>query len=48
MEVKIQRLWLNSGDKNTSCFHKQARARLHRNNVKEIVLEDGIVLRNFS
>jgi hypothetical protein len=39
--LKSHNLWLKEGDRNTSFFHKQAKARLSRNNVKEIFLEDG-------
>ena len=34
--LKSRALWLQVGDKNTSFFHKQAKARQHKNLVEEI------------
>jgi hypothetical protein len=34
--LKSRALWLQAGDKNTYFFHKQAKARQHRNIVEEI------------
>jgi 23S rRNA maturation-related 3'-5' exoribonuclease YhaM len=34
--LKYRALWLQEGDKNTSFFHKQVKARQHRNIVEEI------------
>jgi hypothetical protein len=40
-------LWLRSRERNTSFFHRQAKVRMLKNNVKEITLEDGSKLSNF-
>lgn len=45
--LKSQSLWLTDGDQNTSFFHKQARARVLRNNVKEIKTVNGETLHSF-
>jgi len=45
--LKSRSLWLEAGDRNTTCFHKQARARLWRNNVKEISTPSGELLKSF-
>jgi hypothetical protein len=34
-------LWLQEGDKNTSFFHKQAKARQHKNTMEEIKTTSG-------
>jgi hypothetical protein len=39
--LKSWSLWLNSRDKNTIFFQRQTKARLWRNNVKEITKEYG-------
>ena len=39
--LKSKSLWLQAGDMNTSCFHKHAKARQYRNNVKEIKISAG-------
>ena len=39
--LKYRNLWINVGDKNTAYFHKQARARLCRKNIKEINTSNG-------
>ena len=39
--LKSRSLWLKDGDKNTSFFHKQARARQWRNRVEEIKTPSG-------
>jgi hypothetical protein len=39
--LKSRALWLQAGDKNTSFFHKQAKARQHINNVEEIKTKLG-------
>jgi hypothetical protein len=41
-KLKLQNSWLKSSDKNTTLFHRQAKARTIKNNVKEITMEDGI------
>jgi hypothetical protein len=45
--LKSISLWLKSRDCNTSFFHKQAKARTVKNNVKEITREDGTKIDNF-
>jgi hypothetical protein len=47
METEISALWLQAGDKNTSFFHKQAKARQHRNNVEEIKTQSGVLINSF-
>jgi exonuclease III len=44
--VKSRSLWLQAGDKNTSFFHKQAKARQSHNTIKEIQFQ-GQILTNF-
>ena len=39
--LKSRSLWLKSGDKNTSFFHKQYRARLSHNHISEISSSSG-------
>jgi hypothetical protein len=34
--LKYRSLWLTFGDRNTNFFHKQAKDRLWRNNLREI------------
>jgi len=43
-------MWIKLGDKNTKFFidHRQARARLWKNNVKEIIKEDGLATSSFT
>jgi hypothetical protein len=45
--LKSCSLWLVVGDRNTTFFHKQARAWLWKNNVKEIFAPNGDLLKNF-
>jgi hypothetical protein len=40
-------LWLQAGDKNTSFFHKQAKARQHKNLVEEIKTASGEIINSF-
>jgi hypothetical protein len=40
-------LWLQEGDKNTYFFHKQAKARQHKNTVDEIKKATGEVINSF-
>jgi hypothetical protein len=39
--LKSRSLWLTSGDRNTKFFQRQAKARIWRNEVKEITKADG-------
>eukprot|EP00253_Pinus_taeda_P008302 PITA_08302 len=45
--LKSRRLWLKSGDRNSSFFHKQAQARKGRNSIIEIK-EENNVLKDFA
>jgi hypothetical protein len=45
--LKSRALWLQAGDKNTSFFHKQAKARQHKNTVDEIKKATGEVINSF-
>eukprot|EP00253_Pinus_taeda_P034743 PITA_34743 len=45
--LKSRSLWLKSGDRNSSFFHKQAQARKCRNSISEIK-EDNCTLKDFS
>lgn len=38
-------LWLEAGDKNTTLFHRQCRARLSRNHIYEISNREGEVIK---
>eukprot|EP00253_Pinus_taeda_P020773 PITA_20773 len=46
--LKSRSLWLKSGDRNTSYFHRQCRARLARNHIAEITSSSGQVYKGFS
>eukprot|EP00253_Pinus_taeda_P009219 PITA_09219 len=46
--LKSRILWLKSGDRNTSYFHKQCRARLSRNHITEITSSSGQVFKGFA
>jgi hypothetical protein len=46
--LKSRSLWLKAGDRNTSYFHRQYRARLSRNHIAEIKTRDGQVCKGFS
>jgi hypothetical protein len=41
--IKSRSLWLEAGDRNTSYFHRQYRARLSRNHISEIKTAEGQV-----
>jgi exonuclease III len=45
--LKSRSLWLKAGDRNTSYFHRQYRARLSRNHIAEIKSMDGQVCKGF-
>jgi hypothetical protein len=45
--LKSRSLWLKVGDKNTKYFHNQAKYRQSKNNVANIILEDGINVTEF-
>jgi hypothetical protein len=40
-QLKSHRIWLNSSDRNTTLFHRQSKARIMKNNAKEITLKYG-------
>eukprot|EP00253_Pinus_taeda_P009325 PITA_09325 len=46
--LKSRSLWLKSGDRNTSYFHRQCKARLSRNHITEITSTSGQVYKGFS
>lgn len=46
--LKSRSLWLEAGDRNTSFFHQQYRARLTRNHIAEIKTSEGIVCKGFN
>ena len=41
LRLKSRSLWLQAGDKNTTFFHRQCRARLSRNHISEISTGEG-------
>jgi hypothetical protein len=45
--LKSRSLWLQAGDKNTSFFHKQEKARQCRNRVEEIKSQSGEFITSF-
>jgi hypothetical protein len=45
--MKSRALWLKAGDKNTTFFHKQAKARQHRNTIEEIKTTAGEIINSF-
>jgi hypothetical protein len=45
--IKSRSLWLQSGDNNTTFFHKQAKVRQCKNNVEEINLPTGETIQDF-
>jgi hypothetical protein len=45
--MKSKSLWLKARDKNTTFFHKQAKARQHRNSIDEIKKVDGEIINSF-
>jgi hypothetical protein len=45
--MKSRALWLKAGDKNTTFFHKQAKARQHRNSIDEIKKASGEIINSF-
>jgi hypothetical protein len=46
-QLKSRSLYLESGDHNSIFFRRQAKARVHKNNVREIIMEKGKKLSNF-
>eukprot|EP00253_Pinus_taeda_P036029 PITA_36029 len=46
-QLKSRSLWLKAGDRNTTYFHRQFRARLSRNHIEEITTSSGQVCRGF-
>eukprot|EP00253_Pinus_taeda_P023887 PITA_23887 len=45
--LKSRSLWLKAGDRNTSYFHRQYRARLTRNHIAEIKTPEGSVCNSY-
>jgi len=45
--LKSRALWLKAGDKNTTFFHKRAKARQHRNTIDEIKKGTGEIITSF-
>ena len=45
--LKSRSLWLKAGDRNTTYFHRQYRARLSRNHIAEITTSSGQVHKGF-
>jgi exonuclease III len=45
--IKSRSLWLKAGDRNTSFFHRQYRARLSRNHISEITTAEGQTCKGF-
>jgi hypothetical protein len=45
--LKSRSLWLKAGDRNTSYFHRQCRARLSQNHISEIASSDGTIHKGF-
>jgi len=43
--LKSRSLWLKAGDRNTSFFHRQYRARLSQNHISELTSSDGTILK---
>jgi len=41
--LKSHSLWLRSGDRHTTFFHRQYRAQISINHISEITLEDGLI-----
>eukprot|EP00253_Pinus_taeda_P018012 PITA_18012 len=46
--IESRSLWLKAGDRNTSFFHHQYRARLSRNHISEITTAEGQICKGFS
>ena len=46
--LKSQSLWFNYGDRNTTFFHCQYKARLSQNHISEITSADGTVSKGFA
>eukprot|EP00253_Pinus_taeda_P029442 PITA_29442 len=46
--LKSHSLWLKDGDRNTTYFHRQYRARLSRNHITEITTSNGQVCKRFA
>lgn len=46
--LKSHSLWLKAGDRNTTYFHRQYRARLSRNHIVEITTSNGQVCKGFA
>ena len=45
LRLKSRSLWLKAGDKNSSFFHRQCRARISRNHISEIIDDEGFIIK---
>ena len=45
LRLKSRSLWLKAGDKNSSFFHRQYKARLSRNHISEIIDDEGVTIK---
>jgi hypothetical protein len=45
--LKSRAMWLQAGDKKTSFFHKQSKARQHKNTMEEIKIASGTRINTF-
>jgi len=45
LKLKSRILWLKVGDKNSSFFHRQCKARLSRNHISEIIDDEGVIIK---
>ena len=43
--MKSRSIWLKAGDKNSSFFHRQCRARLSRNHILKIIDDEGVTIK---
>ena len=45
LRLKSRSLWLKAGDKNSSFFHRQCRARISRNHISKIINDEGVIIK---
>ena len=45
LKLKSRSLWLKAGDKNSSFFHHQCRARLSINHISKIIDDEGVIIK---
>ena len=45
LRLKSLSIWYKAGDRNTSFFHRQCRARISRNHISELINDDGVVIK---